>query len=67
MTIVLLLIARIKREEKIRSEMLQNRSLIRIISLMLIVFIALLFSGCYDRKEVDEMAYVIAIGLDRKD
>jgi spore germination protein KC len=45
--------------------MLQNRSLIRIISLMLIVFIALLFSGCYDRKEVDEMAYVIAIGLDK--
>lgn len=43
-----------------------KRILIRIIFLVIISFIFLcLLSGCYDRREVDEMAYVMGIGIDK--
>jgi spore germination protein KC len=45
---------------------LRNRNPNRKLGLFIVsILVALVFSGCYDRKEVDEMAYVIAIGLDK--
>ena len=34
---------------------------------LFIIFPCLLFSACYDRREIDELAYPIAIGLDKGD
>ena len=31
--------------------------------LVLIITVAVLFSGCYDGREIDETAYIIAIGI----
>ncbi|MBE7037450.1 MAG: Ger(x)C family spore germination protein [Ruminococcaceae bacterium] len=33
--------------------------------LMLVLFMCFILSGCYDRKEIDDYAYVIAIGVDK--
>jgi spore germination protein KC len=43
---------------------MKNR--IRKISIILVIFILCLFTtGCYDRRELDELAYPIAIGFDK--
>jgi spore germination protein KC len=40
--------------------------ILKIISLVIIISISSIFlSGCYDRREVDELGYVMAIGLDK--
>ncbi|MCX7748793.1 MAG: Ger(x)C family spore germination protein [Clostridia bacterium] len=43
-----------------------NHRIKRIISMVLVVFIfTSLFTGCFDRREVDDLAYVMAIGIDK--
>lgn len=43
-----------------------GKSSFRIFSLILIsALICTIFTGCFDRREVDELAYVMAIGLDK--
>lgn len=39
----------------------------RIIKIIAIIFIFLLLPGCYDPRELDDLAYVIAIGIDKGD
>lgn len=41
-------------------------SLKKTLSIMLLSFlIAIIFSGCYDRREVDDQSYIIAMGVDK--
>ena len=43
-----------------------GRNAVRIICLVFSIFLICgIFSGCYDRREIDELAYVIAIGFDK--
>ena len=37
----------------------------KLFKLLFILLIPLLLTGCYDRKELDDLAYVIAIGIDK--
>ena len=35
--------------------------------LLIILVLSFLITGCYDRKELDDLAYAIALGIDKGD
>lgn len=37
----------------------------KIIAILLIFSLCLGLTGCYDKKEVDDLAYVLALGIDK--
>ncbi len=37
------------------------------LKLFILILIPLMLTGCYDKKELDDLAYVIAIGIDKDD
>lgn len=44
-----------------------NKSFKSLVLILIISFSAVLISGCYDSNEIDDLAYVIAIGIDKAD